>query len=200
MDFNDIKSRLDRTLASMNARFDDDYKKHTNIKFIETKGGTGVSLTFGKDSKADVEAKIFSVLHNLASLKDHLKNCLQKNGHDKNLVENEINSSLHLQVLIDLVNADKHEYPLTKTKRSNKDPIIKNAEQALKIGGTKAGDVSEATIGNDGHLIVHGVPPKITITADICDSSGNLLFNLNTLVDNCYSKWDEIAKKYNCVT
>ena len=60
--------------------------------------------------------KIFIIFYNLASLKDNIKNCLEKKGLDKNLIEIEINNSLHLQVLIDIVNQEKHGYPLKKTK------------------------------------------------------------------------------------
>ena len=148
MDFNDIKSRLERGAVALNTQFDTDYKKHTNIKFIDTKGGTGIELTFGKDSKTEVEYKIVSILQGLATLKDHLKNCLANNWHQAKIVEDEVNACLHLQVLVDLVNADKHKYP-TNLNRSEKNPIIKNAQQALALGGTVAGEATEINIGSD---------------------------------------------------
>lgn len=199
MDFNDIKSKLERTLSSLNARFDEDYKKHTNIKFIDTNDGSGISLTFGKDDKYTVDNKILIILHNLAALKDGLKECLKSKGLSGQIIEDEVKNSLHLLVLLDLNNAYKHKYP-TDSNKSGKNPQIKNVAQVLGMGGTKKGDVTEINIANDGNLIVHGVPPKITINADICDDQGNILFDINTLVNTCFSKWDAIARQYNCVS
>lgn len=202
MDFNDIKSRLDRTLTSLNARFDSDIRKNTNIEFIQTSQGTGIRNTFGKNSENENLNQIMIILYNLASIKDNLIKELQTKGREekqaKDIVEGEINNCLHLQVLIDLVNQEKHGYPLTKHKRSNKNPLIKNATQNLAfVGGP--GAVTEINMANDGHLIVHGTPPVIKLTADIYDDQNNILFGLNTLVDTCYSKWEALAKTHGCI-
>ncbi len=59
--------------------------------------------------------------------------------------------------------------------------------------------MTEINLAQDGHIISHGHPPKIILTADIYDDKGNILFNLNTLVDTCYSKWESLAKTHNCI-
>ena len=203
MDFNDITNRLNRTLTSLNARFDNDIRKNTKVELIETDGGIGTRTTFGdSDENTNLNA-IMIILHNLANIKDNLIKTLITKGKTekqaKKIVEDEINSSLHLQVLIDLVNQEKHGYPLTKFIRSNKNPLIKNPAQSLSLGDGREGSVTEINIAQDGHLIIHGDPPKIILTADIYDDNNVLLFNLNALVDTCYSKWELLAKTYDCI-
>ncbi len=194
MDYNDIKSRLKRTFASLNERFDEDIDKHTNVELCEN--GQGFSLTFGNMDEEIVLNRIMAILHNLSSLKDNLKNCLKNNGHDPNIVENEINASIHLQVLIDIVNQEKHGTPLKKS-RSNKNPIIDDPTNSFRLFG-KTGDYTEISATSEGKIISHGTPPTMFIDALIRDDQGKLLFHLDELIETCFEKWQEIAKKHNC--
>ncbi len=113
----------------MNARFDNDIRKNTNVEFIQTDKGTGTRTTFGKSDENSYLNNIMIILHNLANIKDNLIKSLEAKGKTKQqakrIVEDEINSSLHLQVLIDMVNQEKHGYPLTLHIRSHKNPLIK---------------------------------------------------------------------------
>lgn len=194
MDYNDIKARMERTFSSINERFDEDINKHTNVELW--KNGKGFSLTFGNTDKDVILNKIFTILHNLSSLKDHLKLCLKKNGYDSKLVELEIDKSIHLQVLIDIVNQEKHGAPL-KRPRSNKNPVIDEPTNNFRLA-RKMGDVTEINFTNEGKVISHGSPPTMFIDAIIRDDKGNLLFRLDELVETSFNKWLEIAKKYNC--
>ncbi len=157
-----------------------------------------MSITFGKDSPEEIANKIFLILHNLSSLKDHLKNCLRNKGYQQNIVETEINNSLHLQVLVDLVNQEKHGYPLTKTNRSGKNPIIRNASQVLQLAkNTPPGSSVSITIGSDGSIEQEG-NWTISIDADIYDDKGILLFKLDELIETCFNKWEGIISIYHC--
>lgn len=196
MDYNDIKSRLERTFISLNERFDEDVNKYTNVELWENR--KGFSLTFGKTDENILTNKIISILHNLASLKDNLKNCLRNNKYDPQIIEDEINNSLHLQVLIDIVNQEKHGCPLTKNIRSFKNPVIKNLTHSFTLGNKKAGS-TEINFLENGTIISHGIPPAMFIDAEIHDDKGNLLFRLDPLVETCYTKWEFLAKKYNCI-
>jgi hypothetical protein len=122
MDYNDIRSRLSRTLSSLNERFDDDIDKYTRIE--EWEHGEGFSIIFGNEDEEKILNKIMIILHNLSSLKDHIKNRLSARGMNPRIAEDEINKSLHLQALIDIVNQEKHGTPLQKP-RSNKNPVIR---------------------------------------------------------------------------
>ena len=198
MNFNDVKERLEKTLASFNARYDPNVLKSINITFENTDAGHSTTVKFGNDDPQTITNKIFIILYNLSSLKDHLKNCLKNNGHDPNIVEQEINNSIHLQVLIDLVNQEKHGYPLTKSNRSGKNPLIKNPSQFLLLRtDTTAGSTASFTFSRNGPIL-HG-NNSIMIDAEIHDDKGNLLFLLDELIDTCFSKWNQIATTYKCI-
>lgn len=184
MDYNDIKARLSRTLSSLNERFDDDIMKYTVIK--EWINGEGVSITFGGESEEVLLNRIMVILYNLASLKDHIKNKLSSKGLNPGIVESEIDSSLHLQVLIDIVNQEKHGTPLRKA-RSNKGPVIRYPE----LGYFPFRKHPNAGPDNDsGTMLIHAV---------IKDKDDNNLFQLDELVDRCFAKWQELIKTYDLV-
>ena len=188
MDYNDIKSRIERTLISLNGRFDEEIDEHTHFEFYELNGQQRVSITFGTEDEQKVINPILIVLHNLASLKDNIKNALKTKGHDPQLAEDEINNSLHLQVLVDIVNQEKHGSPLKKS-RSHKHPVIKEAKQSLRMG--------RAIRDEEGNVTGSEFGPVMVINATIRDDKGNRLFGLDELVETCYSKWRGIIKTYN---
>ncbi len=196
MDYNNISERLKKTLNSLNARFNDDIIIQYNHGVIDESNFFS-SIDFGNQSQEDLINKIFIILHNLASLKDNLKNCLENNGLNKNLVENEVNESLHLQVLIDIINQEKHGYPLTKTNRSGKNPKILNVQEVITIRGGLEPN-SGASISSDGLKIIGDGSAQTVVIAFIFDDSNNFLFTLDELVSTCYEKFETIAKMYNC--
>lgn len=188
MDYNDIKSRIQRTFASLNARFDDDIWKHAHYHFYQRGNEQRVSITFGTEDETEVIGPIMSILYNLASFKDNLKNSLKDKGFDSKVVEREIDNSFHLQVLIDIVNQDKHGAPLNRY-RSKRKPIIKDASQSLRMG-SKIRDIEGKVTSEEGSS-------KMLIDAMIRDENNNILFYLDELVEVCYSKWILIIKQYN---
>ncbi len=194
MDANDIIGRIKRTRSAMNSRIDEDFISHSKIEKLEN----GVSVTIpARDSKETIEVSIMSILYSLASLKDNLKNCLKDNGHNPLIVEEAVNSSIHLQVLHDLVNADKHGYP-TKKNHSGLNPVIRNENQGLI--NNNFGKPVVASISPTGEIkILDGIPPSVVITADIHDKNGNFLFDFDILVEVCYAIWISIAKEYKCI-
>lgn len=182
MDYYDIKSRLSRTLSALNERFDDDIIKYMVVN--EWANGEGVSITFGGESEEVLVNRIMVILYNLASLKDHIKNKLAVKGHSPTIVESEIDNSLHLQVLIDIVNQEKHGTPLKKT-RSNKLPVIRYPELGY-FPFRKHPDMSPDDEG--GTMVIHAL---------IKDDKENILFQLDELVDTCFAKWQKLIADYS---
>lgn len=207
MDYNNLSERLKKTLNSLNGRFDDDiavyltHEKKERINLDNTKT-TELSFhySFGKDDTETIINRIFIILYNLASLKDHLKNSLQKKGINTHKVEDEINNSLHLQVLIDIINQEKHGYPLKKSNRSNKNPLIVGACQMLEMS-TAAGvenSVSGSYLTADGIQFFGDGTQKVKISAEITDGDKNRLFSLDELIETAYEKILSLAQKHNC--
>lgn len=186
MDYNDIKSRLSRTLLSLDARFDDDIDKY--IRHENWPNGQGVSIYFGSDNEAEILNKIFIILHNLSSLKDHIKNSLIRNHVNPQVVESEIENSLHLKILIDIVNQEKHGAPL-RQPRSHRGPVIRYPT----IGYFP---FVKSRSSNNENGADHGC---MMINALIKDDGENLIFSLDELVETCFAKWDTLIKAYNLI-
>ena len=194
MDINDITARMNRILSALKSRVDDDYERHAKVEFE----GDAVIVTLpGKDDESTLEFKVMSILHLIATAKDHLKKAIQSQGKSAQIVEYVVNASLHLQVLIDIINADKHTYP-TKTNRSKLNPQVKNVRQGLINNNN--GKPIVMNISPKGDLkMLDGIPPSVAISADIVDGSGNYIFDLDTLVESCYERWHTTAVKYGCI-
>ncbi|GAB5418979.1 MAG: hypothetical protein Crog4KO_00400 [Crocinitomicaceae bacterium] len=176
MDYNDIQLRLSRTFKSLEGRYDDDVDKYTEIK--EWEDGKGMSFIFGQEDESDTLNKVMIILHNLASLKDHLKNTYKENSLSPSIIENEIDKSIHLQVLIDIVNQDKHGSPL-RNPRSKKSPVIRDLSNGMRMADPRTGEMK----------------PTMFIDGTVVDKNGKRICNLDELIENCFLKWKELSVK-----
>jgi hypothetical protein len=194
MDVNDIRNRINRVETSLNSRVDHDFARHAKIEFIDK----GVSVTMpARDSKETIENSVLSILHHLATLKDHLKNCLERKGYDPKIIEEAVKKSVYLQVLLDLVNYDKHGSP-TRVNHSGRNPVIRDEHQGLV--NNNHGKPVIMTISPTGDTkVVDGIPPSVITNANIFTGDGKFLFDFDELVEVCYSQWIEIARQYECL-
>lgn len=199
MDYNDISSRLKRVLASMNERFDDEIAVYTTVtkndKKIDEKTNEfnlKVEYHFGKHDQETLINRISIILYNIASLKDHTKNNIKNAGGSPQLVEDEINNSLHLQVLVDIVNQEKHGYPL-RSRRSLKDPLITKIRESYQVTASSANKGSAFIfMTQDGFKHVGDGKEQMVITAEITDGDGKLLFSLDELVETSFAKMEKL--------
>jgi hypothetical protein len=190
MDYNDIQIRLGKIYASIGEQFSYGHAAldttHTEIK------DNSISISFFNPiDESQVLNQINNIIANLANIKDCLKNRLERRGDNPKIIEDEINKSSHLQVILDLANQEKHGYPLTTTRRSGKDPLIKNVGRALSVSNKPDNIRYEKS---DGSAIMNAM---VKIRADITDSQGNILFRLDDLVGNALDIWEQTIKKYN---
>lgn len=212
MDFNDLHARLDRTLSSFDSRFEINLRDNLSAEVNEAETEKSVSLVIGDDTQSEMTNKIFLILYNLAILKDHVANALRKKSLNGNLIETEINNSLHLQILVDLVNQDKHGYPLTKTNRSNKNPILTGINQVIEFSNDRPMPLLESgepdilkflsqnepsVSMNFGGEVGSSGNNKTVIRAEISDDKHNLLFSIDELIEECYSKFDSFIKRHS---
>lgn len=209
MDYNDLSSRLEKTLNSLNGRFNDEiavYVTHDQKEEInpdKTKTTTySFSYTFGKDDQETIVNKIFIILYNLSSIKDNLKNIFKSKGINPKQVEDEINNSIHLQVLIDIVNQEKHGYPLKQTNRSNKNPLIIDACESIQISVSTSPEKKSAEsrmfFTPNGLKFDGDGTQRMAIVAKIVDGDKNELFTLDELVNTSYEKFLSLAKRNKC--
>lgn len=194
MDFNDINLRLERVYSSVNARIDSMVMDNVNLTHEKTISWWVISLTFDYgNNESDNLNKILMIVHNLANLKDHLKSQLKLKGKSDKNIENEINKSDFLKIILDLSNQDKHGYPLTKTRRSEKDPKILNIE---KWFGIVPWESSAEFIFSPFGWGMQNINGAIYITADIVDLAGVHLYSLDTLIVWALADWEWIIKTY----
>ena len=190
MIYNDVQKRLKSIYASIDQKYD--YHEvalgQMNTEFTEG----AIKISFYKEEEVPaLRNQINNVISNLANIKDCLKKKMVKKDNDKKQIESEINNSIYLQLVIDLDNQEKHGYPLTKIRRSKKDPLIKNVARALTASNKK----DNITVTRSDGAEIHNC--MTTIVAEITDSKGNLLYYLDDLINNALNDWKNIIKKYN---
>ena len=190
MDYNNVQTRLGKIYTSVGEQFSYGYEAldttHTEIR------DNYISISFfNPNDELKVLNQINSVIANLANIKDCLKKKLEHRGDDPKVIEKEIDNSIHLQVILDLSNQKKHGYPLTKTRRSKRDPLIKNVGRVLSPSNKPDNIRYEK---GDGSAIMNAM---VMIRADITDSQGNILYRLNDLVENALNFWEQIIEKHN---
>ncbi len=194
MDYNDINLRLKRLYQSLEQRFETDVFGSTQTK--HTKEGKTFSVTISFDAKYDEHEtfnRINTIISNLANLKDHLRARLKAQGGDPKRIEDEINESPPLQLVLDLSNQEKHGYPL-KTRRSKKDPKIINVSKGIsaKPGVRATGIITDPITGAS-----HSNNMVVVITAEVVDGQGKYICSLNDLVDRSLAAWEAVIAKYN---
>ena len=195
MDYNDINSRLGRLYLSINQKFEGDVLEHIQTKKVTDGKKVTISITFdAKHDENETINRINNIIGNLANLKDHLKTRLKQQGVDPQKIEDDINQNLPLQIILDLNNQEKHGYPITKIRRSGKDPKIINISKALSSRpGVRATAFIRDPITGAG--VTNNM--AIVITAEVVDSQGNRLYYLNDLIDKSLNSWELIITKYN---
>jgi hypothetical protein len=189
MDYNNIEIRLKKIYSSVGEQFSYGYAA-LDATHTEVKENSITFSFFNSNDESRVLNQINGIIANLSNIKDCLKKKLEQRGDNPQIIEDAINDSLYLQVILDLSNQEKHGYPLTKTRRSEKDPLIKNIGRVLSPSNKPDNIRYEKS---DGSAIMNAM---VKITADITDSQGNILYQIDDLVENALNIWEQIIKKY----
>lgn len=196
MDYNDINLRLKRLYLSIDQQYEDNFLDHMQIRTENKEDGQfKLVLDFNaNNNESETTNKINSIVSNLANLKDHLINKLELKGGNAQDIENEINLSLPLQLILDLNNQEKHGYPLSKIRRSMKDPkIIDIKKAASSKPGTRSSEFVIDPITGAGHTN----NMVVVITARVVDGQNNFLYYLGDLIKKSLLSWEEIIIKFS---
>jgi hypothetical protein len=195
MNYNDINERLKRIYASIDSKNKYGGEVLTGVHTDHTEMSNGQSkVTFSFGDKVEATNQIHNIIGNLANLKDILKYNIVKQGKGEQLIEDEINKSFALQLILDLSNQEKHGYPLTKTRRSKKDPLIKNICTGLSPSNKPDDKRYSSSDGSAAFNVM------IVINADIVDYDENHLFTLDELIKLAINDWENIIAKFQLVT
>jgi hypothetical protein len=190
MDYNDINAKLERIYTSINRknRYGGEILSGMRTTRTEDSGGKfRISISFGNDAEA--LNQIYEIISNLANLKDCLMNKMKDRGKEGQLIEEDINMSAVLPLVLDLSNQEKHGYPLKKVRRSKKDPQIQNIYFGL--GPSNKPDNIEYS-ASDGAKAVNMM---VSVHADIVDGQGKHLYKFDELVERAITDWEDIIRK-----
>ena len=129
MDINDVSRRIARIISATGDMTYSAKNGDTQLKDFKLDGKSGVLVEFGDLTDEQLTNSVISLLGQISNLKDILKKHAKDNGKNPKIVEQMIDNSLSLQLITDIVNAEKHGYPTT-SNRSRRDPKILQIFQA----------------------------------------------------------------------
>lgn len=199
MDDEELSCKLHRIYAAINANEEKDLNKIKpaivqNQSFIlfhqDFRGGL-------KDP--DLSNLAYSLIHNIANLKDILKKWAIANNRDKAKIEQAVNRSFDLQIIIDLSNNDKHGYPPRDGGYSGKSPNLVEINRVLQLkAGGNAGNYITVKSGDKGMLEKSGPGiAKVILTGNIVDKDGNHLGALEDVALEAIEVWNHVLKEFD---
>lgn len=197
MDFNDLDSRLKRLDLALDKRYELDIRPQVNISRKISGDVHEIGFSFGAMGETEMVERIFSVINNIASLKDHLRNKLESIGKDPKLVESVIDDSKALCLVLDLWNQDKHGYPLKKTNRSKLNPQIVNVDQGLVISNSSTRASVSFTITENSASYTSSENAAIAVSGEVVDGSGKFIISVENMFRQAVVDLENFLKTQN---
>lgn len=194
MTTDDLILRVQRLYASIGATEETEISKFVP-KIINDGRRKGFYQDWGGGlSEADLSNVVYSLIHNIANLRDNLKKWAARNGKDKTQVDTAFNNSLALQVIMDLSNNDKHGYPPRNGGYSGKSPKVDKVKRFMQMT-TKAekGSSVRLTFTQDRLPKVSGDgTAKVIISGDILDGDSKIIGNLHETTVEAVKTWESV--------
>lgn len=145
-------------------------------------------------SDEELSNQAHTVIHNIANLSNHLRRWAAQNGHDNTSVDEVVNGSFELQLILDLSNNDKHGYPPRNRGHSRRAPRLTGITRAMRLQ-TKSHERSMIVMkmGPSGTptLIGDGTA-KVIVTAQVVDNTGNQIGDLHEIVSKSLEAWEQL--------
>ena len=184
MDYNNIEDRIKRLYGTIGEKIVYPPESIMRHDLKEGKKTFSIEIKFGKsemsdDEKSNFIQKSINIIHSLANLKDNLG----KYFSNQQMVEDHINGSISLKIIVDLSNIEKHTYPLTGNKgrgRSHLQPRIENERKEIVP-----------------HVIIDGLFYDIMSIntfpeADITDINHCFIDSLSNIIKNALTSWEDL--------
>ena len=192
----ELLGRVDRIYASVDAAQEFDMTKLPGI-VGQQQGLVWVYQDFtGGLSQAEIQNIAYSLIHNIANLKDHLRRWARQNGTDPAKIDQAIGASNALKIIIDLSNNDKHGYPPRDGGHSGVAPQVLDINRLMRLttGGTTGSSVA-ITLDASGTPRVVGSgsgSARAVITGDVLDKDGNRLGDLYEIELAAVGDWETL--------
>jgi hypothetical protein len=199
MDDNNLNQRIERIHQSLSLL------KNKNLAGLKMEVSTSDNFNYihvdfnnGK-TEAELKNSVFSLIANIALLKDHLKVWCEKNKISFN-VENVVDSNKNSVAIVnDLNNIEKH-LELNRDTRSGFLPKIINLQQALQTSaGSEAGGYAvftcDPTTGEMKTETGGGGTVTLVINGNIVNEKGEIVGDLMKICSDAIDVWEnEITK------
>ncbi len=139
----------------------------------------------GGHSETELTETLYSVIHNIANLHDHLRNWGDDHGLSRESIHNFLKDSFDYCVIKDLSNGDKHGYPLRGDGWTRKGARLGAVHTACRLQTRPSKDSSVAmTLGSGGRAQVYGDGmAEVIITGEVTDRFGSKLGDIDAFVE-----------------
>ena len=188
--------RLERIYAAVGASKEVDLSKVPPQVVVSSKGFAIFQDFRGGLSDADLANIVHSMIQNIAGLKDHVKEWLEKKGIDPQKMFDHIYKSDGLMICLDLWNREKH--PNLKRSYSKKFPKLENVNRVLLL----------TTKAEKGSAVVMQLTPKgleqtagsgsseVVVTGDVVDNQGNKLGDIQRFASEAVQAWEDFLRSH----
>ena len=194
----EVFARLQRIYAVIGATIEKDLSQFRPTARHE---GKGVVVHFdfrGTLSDEQISNIAHIAIHNVANLGNHLRKWAARVGKDPQIVENAINESFPLRVVIDLSNNDKHGYPPRDGGRSRKAPKLVDLCRLLNVSaGPEPGSQSSVvfSLGGPTHIQAEG-SASVIVSGRVVGQDGEFIGNLEDFLLAATAAWDDVLSKF----
>ncbi len=191
MNINSLKERMQILYASVERR----------LKKLSPSAETSINVTkwelftrvrFGSSSPPQLRSDVNAIISDLASLRDIIKVNLRAKGLSPRIMEDAINASFHLQLIVDLNNEYKHGHPLRDGYRSGVEPIVGPLVEGLKV---PPGETVDMVVEYASGRVEIDKDFEVVITGDITTRDGRRLCTLDELFDTALTEYEGIMKE-----
>lgn len=157
------------------------------------------SVSFdGGLSNDQMQNIIYSAVHNVANLRDHLKKWARQNGKGTDVVDRTVDGSLELKVIIDLSNRDKHGGSPRDGGVSGLSPDLTRFRRGLVAGAHKGDEEASVTIEcfTEAPQVQFRGGACVLTSADIVDASGQVVGDVMSFMEAGVSQWEQALALY----
>jgi hypothetical protein len=133
-----------------------------------------------------------SAIHNLANLRDHLRRWARRSGYNPDRINQAVDKSFELQVLIDLSNVDKHGYESHDTNHSGRAPKLSEVNRVMMLStGSQPNSSAVLTLTPKPVARFMGTgSAKVVVTGTIVDKTGLLIGDLHSFLEKGTEVWE----------
>ena len=134
----------------------------------------------GTSSAHDLANLAYTVIHNIANLRDHLRRWAGRHGHNKVRIDTVFRGSDPLKTVQDLSNNDKHGYPPRNGGYSGVAPRLTDLRREMRLSTQpQEGSTVVMTLDSRGEPKISGDGTgRAVITAEVVDRHGARLGDL----------------------